>query len=167
MERHSIELIVKALNGHQVKYLIAGGLAVVAHGYVRFTADIDLLLDMDTENLELALAALRTLNYRPRAPVAFEQFLDPHQRRRWINEKDLTVFSLYSPDHPATEIDLFADPPLVFADAYSKAAWMEVAPGIAAAFCSFDDLIALKLKAGRPRDLDDVEQLKKLREDCE
>ena len=39
MERRSIEVIIRALNEAHVRYLIAGGLAVVAHGYVRFTAD--------------------------------------------------------------------------------------------------------------------------------
>jgi hypothetical protein len=38
MEKHSLELIVSSLNRHEVKFLIAGGLAVVAHGYVRFTS---------------------------------------------------------------------------------------------------------------------------------
>jgi hypothetical protein len=164
MEKHSIEIIVSALNKHQVKYLIAGGLAVVAHGYVRFTADIDLLLGMDSQNLTAAIAALKTLNYRPRAPVAFEQFIDPAHRKRWIDQKQITVFSLFSPDHPVTEIDLFVDPPVVFASAYSRAVPLEVAPGIVATFCSFDDLIEMKSKAGRPRDLDDIAQLRKLRD---
>jgi predicted nucleotidyltransferase len=164
MEKHSIEMIVNALNEHQVKYLIAGGLAVVAHGYVRFTADIDLVLGMDNQNLAAAVAALKTLNYRPRAPVAFEQFADPVYRRQWIDQKQITVFSLFSPDHAVTEIDLFVDQPLVFADAYSRAVRMEVAPGIAATFCSLDDLIEMKSKAGRPRDLDDIAQLRKLRD---
>ena len=163
MEKNSIESIVRALNGHQVKYLIAGGLAVVAHGYVRFTADIDLLLAMDTPNLTNAVAALTTLNYLPRAPVLLEQFLDPVLRRQWIDQKGLIVFSLYSPNHPATEIDLFVDPPLIIPDAYSRAVRLEVAPGIAATFCSLDDLIDLKSKAGRPRDLDDIAQLQKLK----
>lgn len=164
MEKRSIELIVHALNTHQVRYLIAGGLAVVAHGYVRFTADLDLLLEMDVPNLTGAISALKTLGYRPRAPVEFEQFIDPVQRKQWIDEKGLVVFSLFSPDHPATEIDLFVDPPLVFADAYMRASKMDVAPGITAIFCSLDDLIELKTKAGRPRDKDDIAQLLKLRE---
>jgi hypothetical protein len=61
MEKHSLEMIVKALNDRQVKYLIAGGLAVVAHGYLRFTADIDLLLSMDEANLKEALEAFSAL----------------------------------------------------------------------------------------------------------
>jgi hypothetical protein len=164
MEKHSVELIVHALNTNQVRYLIAEGLAVVAHGYLRFTADLDLLLAMDEENLAAAVSALKRLNYRPRAPVDFEQFIDSEHRRQWIEEKGLTVFSLYSPDHAATEIDLFVDPPLVFADAYLRAARMEVSPGIMATFCSLDDLIDLKTKAGRPIDREDIVKLRKLHE---
>jgi predicted nucleotidyltransferase len=165
MEKHSIELIVSTLNDHQAKYLIVGGLAVVAHGYVRFTADLDLILSMDTQNLLASVAALSSLKYRPRAPVPFEQFIEPDNRLRWIKEKGLTVFSLYSPDHAVTEIDLFVDPPLIFDQAYSKAIRMEIAPGIEASFCSIEDLIDLKTKAGRPQDLDDIAHLNSLRKD--
>jgi len=45
MTIRSLETIVRALDGARVRYLIVGGLAVVAHGYVRFTADVDLVLD--------------------------------------------------------------------------------------------------------------------------
>jgi len=41
MEKHSVDAIVGALNMANVRYLVAGGLAVVAQGYVRFTADVD------------------------------------------------------------------------------------------------------------------------------
>jgi hypothetical protein len=165
MEKHSLELIAKALNVRQVQYLIAGGLAVVAHGYLRFTADIDLLLSMDEANLRKALEAFSTLRYQPRAPVEMAQFIEPARRREWINEKGMTVFSLFSPEHPASEIDLFVDPPLNFADAYSRASWLEIAPGLRASFCSLDDLIDLKQCAGRPLDLNDIEQLRKLKGD--
>ena len=162
MEKHSVEAIVRELCGKQVRYLIAGGLAVVAHGYVRFTADVDLLLAMDSGNLSAAVSTLQELRYRPRAPVNFEQFIDPACRRQWVEEKGLTVFSLFSPDHPATEIDLFVEPPLDFADAYKRAVYMEVSPSIRAAFCSLDDLIDMKTKAGRPLDMEDIAQLRKL-----
>ncbi len=85
-------------------------------------------------------------------------------RKEWMDQKGMTVFSLFSPDHPVTEIDLFVDPPLVFEEAYSRAVHLEVAPGINATFCSIDDLIDLKSKAGRPRDLDDISQLIKIRD---
>jgi len=36
MEKRSIELVIQALNGHQVRYLVAGGLALRAlHGRCR------------------------------------------------------------------------------------------------------------------------------------
>jgi hypothetical protein len=162
MQKLSVESIVRKLNRNQVQYIIAGGLAVVAHGYVRFTADLDLLLAMDSGNLNAAVAALKELNYRPRAPVDFEEFIDPAHRSQWIEEKGLTVFSLFSPDHPAPEIDIFIEPPLVFADAYSKAVQMEVSPGVKATFCSLEDLIDMKKRVGRPLDLEDIAQLRKL-----
>jgi hypothetical protein len=43
MEVRSIETIVKALNEAGVQYLIVGGLAVNAHGFVRLTRDVDLV----------------------------------------------------------------------------------------------------------------------------
>ena len=45
-----LENIVAALNTAEVNYLIAGGLAVVAHGYVRVTMDVDLVIDFDGWN---------------------------------------------------------------------------------------------------------------------
>jgi hypothetical protein len=162
METSSVESIILALNRNRVQYLIAGGLAVVAHGYVRFTADVDLILAVDQQNLTRAVAALQSIGYQPRAPVPFEDFIDPGKRRQWAAEKNMTVFSLFSPRHPATEIDLFLQPPLNFLRAYAQAVFLDVAPGATATFCSVTDLIELKTKAGRPRDLEDVLQLRRL-----
>ena len=162
MERHSVEAIVRALNQAQVRYLIVGGLAVVAHGYVRFTADIDLVLDPDEAAMRRAVAALTSLGYRPRAPVAFEEFADAACRARWASEKGLTVFSAYSPEHPATEVDLFVETPFDFERAYAGGRALEVAPGLAATFVGVADLIEMKRRAGRPQDLQDVENLRSL-----
>jgi len=46
-----VESIVVALNAAKVRFLIVGGLAVAAHGYLRFTADVDLVLDPEPEAL--------------------------------------------------------------------------------------------------------------------
>jgi predicted nucleotidyltransferase len=164
VKRSSVESIIRALNDARVRYLVVGGLAVVAHGHVRFTADVDLLLDLDEHNLERALAALEDLGYSARAPVPLRDFADRAKRESWIHEKGLTVFSLFSDKHPATEIDLFVDDPLGFDDAYARAAVMEVGPGITATFVGLDDLIRLKRAAGRPQDMLDIEQLDAIRE---
>lgn len=165
VQRRSVELIVQALNAARVRYLIAGGLAVVAHGYVRFTADVDLLLDLEPENLRRAIVAFDELGYRPRAPVALEEFADPAKRTAWVREKGLTVFSLYSPEHPTTEVDLFVTAPLDFEPAYARGVRMEVASGVTATFVSFDDLIILKKQAGRPQDTIDIQRLEALRKE--
>ena len=162
MEQRSIEAVIQALNAGGVRYLVAGGLAVVAHGYVRFTADLDLVLDLEEANVRRALAALAELGYRPRAPVELSEFADAAARAVWIREKGMTVFSLFSTEHAATEIDLFAEAPLDFQQAYASAVRMEVAPGVSATFVNLDDLITLKQRAGRPQDMQDIEQLKKL-----
>jgi len=156
MQRRSIEAIVSALNGADVRYLVVGGLAVVAHGFVRFTADLDMVLDPDPAGVRRAVKALSELGYTPRAPVPFADFEDPEKRRSWIREKGLTVFSLSSKDHPATEIDLFVEPPFEFDLAYARSVRMEVGPGTTASFVGRMDLIDMKRRAGRPQDLSDI-----------
>jgi hypothetical protein len=164
MNRSCVETIVRALNDQQVQYLIAGGLAVVAHGYVRFTADVDLMLAVDQANLIRAVGALSSLGYIPRAPVQFEEFINPAARKLWAEQKNMTVFSLFSPQHSATEIDLFLEPPIDFPRAIAAAKQFEIAPGIFAPFCSIDDLIAMKLKVGRPQDHLDAAELRRLKQ---
>ena len=77
MKLRNIENIFKSLNNADVRYLLAGGLAVVAHGYLRFTADIDIILGMDEDNLMKAVKTFNTLGYKPRAPVELKDFTDP------------------------------------------------------------------------------------------
>lgn len=164
MQKKSVEEIVQALNKASVRYLIAGGLAVVAHGYLRFTADVDIVLDLEVDNASRAMSALSALGYRPRAPVSIQAFADPETRSKWVREKNLTVFSLYSPDHPDTEIDLFVEAPLDFERAHRAAMRVAVGEDAFGIFLSYEDLIALKQTAGRPQDLADIDQLKKCRE---
>jgi hypothetical protein len=159
MERRSVEIIIGSLNQAKVRYLVVGGLAVVAHGFVRFTADIDLVLDPDPGAMRRAVAAFAALGYRPRAPVPFEDFADPGKRTAWLRDKGLTVFSVFSDQHPATEIDLFVETPFDFERVYADADRFEVASGVEATFVSRADLIAMKRKAGRPQDLKDVAEL--------
>jgi hypothetical protein len=164
MERRSVEGIVQALEAAGIRYLVAGGLAVVAHGHVRFTADLDLVLDPAPDALRGAVTALQGLGYRPRAPVSFDEFADPGRRSAWAREKGMTVFSAASPLHPATEIDLFLEPPFDFDAAYVRAARLELAPGVVATFVSLTDLLAMKRAVGRPQDLLDVAALESLRQ---
>lgn len=159
MERRSVEAIVRALNRARVRYLIAGGLAVIAHGYVRFTGDVDLILDLRDANLRRGLRALKELGYRPRAPVALEEFADARKRSQWVREKGMKVFTLVSARHSMTEVDLCAEMPVVFTRAWGRRARREMGPGLSATFVGFEDLLRMKVRAGRPQDRADVREL--------
>ena len=163
MRKSSVQAIFRALNDAGVRYLVAGGLAVVAHGYARFTADLDLILDLEPNNVDRALKVLDALGYQPRAPVALSGFADPAMRADWRTNKGLIAFSLHSSQHPKTEIDLFIDAPLKFESAYRSGLRLDLAPDVTATFVSYPDLVDLKTKAGRPRDVEDIEALRRLR----
>ena len=165
MEKQSVETIVQALNEAKVRYLIVGGLAVVAHGYVRFTADLDLILDLEAANLKSGLAVFTKLGYKPRAPVRLEDFADASIRQRWIDEKGMLVLSLFSPQHQTTEIDLFAQVPFDFGAAYPSALRFEVGTGVQATFVDLERLISLKKQAARPQDLADIAELQTRRKE--
>ncbi|MBT9556679.1 MAG: hypothetical protein IV100_11655 [Myxococcales bacterium] len=160
MQRHSIDAVFRGL--HE-SLLVVDGLAVVTHGYVRFTADLDLVADLEPQNLASFITALESLGYGPQAPVPFSAFADPENRRRWAAEKGLTVISLSSPRHPATEIDLFVESPFDFDDAWGRSTIAEFAEGVPTRVVGLDDLVSMKRKAGRPKDLDDLRQLERLR----
>ena len=69
MDSKGVEAVFSALNRVGARYLVVGGLAVVAHGFLRATLDVDIVLSLDPENVRRALMALSELKYRPRAPV--------------------------------------------------------------------------------------------------
>lgn len=165
MKLASFEAIVRALNGAHVRYLIAGGLAVNAHGYLRFTKDADVVLDLLPENVERALDALQTLGYRPMLPVAARQFADPVQRGRWVREKGMQVFQLWSDEHRETPIDLFAQEPFDFDEEYERALIKPLYGEVEVRFVSIPTLIHMKEAAGREQDRIDIEHLRMRQED--
>jgi hypothetical protein len=89
MEVRSIELIVKTLNDAGVQYLIVGGLAVNAHGFVRLTRDVGIVLRLERENVIRALEALGKAGYKPAIPERAEAFADPETRQRWRHERNI------------------------------------------------------------------------------
>lgn len=163
MTARSVVDIVRALNATGERYLIAGGLAVVAHGYVRFTLDVDLMLDFSSSGLSKVVQALEDLGYEPNiVPVRLKALLDPVQRAGWTHDKGAVVLNLRSAEHVLTGIDVFLDLPLDFDDCWSRMVKIEVEPRMRAPFVSREDLIEMKRRAGRPVDLQDISMLEKL-----
>lgn len=164
MKLAAFETVAKALHAAQVRYLVAGGLAVNAHGYVRLTMDIDLVIALDAGNIRQAFLALAEIGYRPTVPIDAEAFAQPEQRQRWRDEKGMQVLNFHSDAFPGTSVDVFVYEPFDFAREYDSALRGELLPGVTACFVSIPTLIHMKQAAGRPRDLDDIQHLEWLQE---
>jgi hypothetical protein len=163
MEVRSVEAIVKALNGANVQYLIVGGLAVNAHGYERLTADVDLVIGLERDNILAGLRTLMSVGYRMSIPVTPEDFAVEENRERWRKEKDMIVLKLWSDEHRRTTIDVFVYEPFDFKSEYHAATWLPIAAEVRAPIVRFDTLVRMKTEAGRLRDLADVADLERVR----
>lgn len=53
--------LCRSLNEAKVRYVLIGGFAVILHGFVRGTQDIDLLIDPSEENVQRIKKALASL----------------------------------------------------------------------------------------------------------
>jgi hypothetical protein len=161
----SVEAIVRALNEAGVRYLVAGGLAVNAHGYLRFTKDVDVVLQLVPDNIRRAFAALQPLGYKPMAPVSAEQFADRVTREGWIRDKGMQVLQLWSDYHRETSIDIFVQEPFPFDEEYARALIKPLYGSIEVRFVSIPALITMKEAAGREQDRIDIEHLRMRLED--
>jgi hypothetical protein len=161
----TIEAIVRALNAANVPFIVVGGFAVVAHGYVRLTHHIDLVIRLDAGTIQDAFRALASLEYHPRVPVSADAMADPAQRARWIDEKGMQVLNFDSDRHRETPVDIFVREPFDFANEHRRAMVRELAPGVPVRILRLATLLRLKEEAGRPQDLADVAELRSLMAD--
>lgn len=159
MNLRTLETIFRALDSANVQYLVAGGVAVNAYGCQRLTQDLHLAIDLQRENVLRALTVLSGLGYRPVVPVGIEEFADPEKRKEWIEQKHMEVFSLASDTYADTTAGIFAGDPFDFQAEHAAAEIREYAPGVPLSIISLSTLIAIKRRANRPRDQDDVQQL--------
>ena len=59
MDTAILAAVFRALNDEGVRYVVFGGIAVIARGVTRATQDLDLFLDPQPENVEATRRALR------------------------------------------------------------------------------------------------------------
>lgn len=91
MKLSSFEALATALEVAGVRYLVAGGLAVGAHGYLRFTKDVDIVIQLIPDNIERTFSALASLGYEPIVPITMEQFSNSELRQSWIRDKGMQM----------------------------------------------------------------------------
>lgn len=155
--------IFERLNLDQVRYVVAGGIALVLHGVVRLTADLDIIVDLSPENVKRFIITIERLGYRPKIPVRAMDFALPEKREEWVEKKGMKVFTFYHPSKNEELIDVFVREPVPFAE-LDREKKEVVADGIAIPIASIRHLKEMKRAAGRTQDLADIRSLNNLEE---
>lgn len=140
--------IVASLNKHQADFMIIGGFAVVYHGHIRATKDLDLYIRRTEENAKRVVAALEEVGFASpeMTPAVF------------------TADNGISLGTSPLQIDILSNLRGVDFDK----AWAGRERGSfgreTVNYISREDLISNKHAAGRPVDLDDARELEKGRD---
>lgn len=143
--------VIRALNAHGVDFMIVGGFAVAAHGVVRATRDLDLVVDRGLGNAERLSAALSDLGAESATEPSAE--LTPELLARRADRLLATRFG---------DVHLLRDVP-------GLPTFRELLPGTQIELegervlvCSLADLRRAKSAAGRAKDLVDLAELDEL-----
>jgi predicted nucleotidyltransferase len=150
------EGLFRALVDHRVEFVVIGGLAAVAHGSARATADLDIVPERSDENLARLVAALGGHSpYLRGAPAGLPFRLDVDTLKAGLN------FTLTT---DLGSIDLLGE--VVGGGRYAAlepdAVRIELF-GLPVRIASLERLIAMKRAAGRPKDLEAIAELEALR----
>jgi len=141
-----IESLLRSLNDHEVEYVLIGATAFPVHGYARATLDVDVFIRATPENVRRTRLALTAFGYDVR-DVTDQEFLTKKILiRQYMVETDV---------HPFVR-------GVTFDEVWSRRI-LDRLGETAAAFASLDDLIRMKEAAGRPKDLEDLRVLRRLR----
>lgn len=140
--------ILADLESAAVRYVLIGGIAVIRHGVVRATRDIDAVVAQDEENLRRVLELID--RWGATRPDGSPLPHDAPLRGRVLNLAT-----------PHGDVDLLPDrpPAQTFAKLLERADVRRV-DGVPAPIVSLADLVALKRAAGRSRDRADLESLR-------
>ncbi|MGB7392859.1 MAG: DUF6036 family nucleotidyltransferase [Pricia sp.] len=146
-----IDNFIRLSNKYGVRMLMVGGGAVNFHGYQRHSADVDFWIDMHPENLDKLLSVFEKMDYE------LEDFPEAvKQKQQNISVKfspldlDLELITNFSVNKDFEEA--FKDSEVVSGKDDPDLRWN---------ILSFNDLIISKIKAGRPKDLLDIQELQK------
>jgi predicted nucleotidyltransferase len=138
--------VCAALNAAGARYLVMGGTACALHGYLRYTRDVDILIEKSRDNVERVLAALGGLGY------GFASRLTPED----ILGHPITVIG----DDPAVDI-FWAGVDVNYRSAAPNALTVDL-DGVTVPLIGLDDLIRSK-RTGRAQDVADIEALEQIR----
>jgi predicted nucleotidyltransferase len=140
-----------------VHFVLVGGLAVNAWGYLRGTRDVDVVPEPSSENLTKLDALLRELGGKVNAGG---RLLDSASISTFLRTGDRTLVAT-----ELGQVDVLQGLPQVprFEILDQEATEVEL-DGLAVRVCSLDHLLQMKRASDRPRDRDDLEALEAAQE---
>jgi len=109
------------------------------------------------------MQVLDSCGLKARAPVPLSDFADANKRRDWVENRNMLVFQVWHPSDPFCTVDLFIRNPIDFEGLWQRS----VSANLGRTGCriaGIEDLIAMKTQAGRPQDLRDIEELRRIQQ---
>lgn len=152
--------ILNQLHDHHVDFVIVGGVAASLHGGSRVTFDLDVVPRLAPGSWQAAVDLLWSLGARPRIPEPVERIRDVEQVRQWRRDKGMLALTFRMPDG-SVEVDLLVGESDAF-DALRQRAVTVTVDRRTFFVASIDDLISMKRRAGRPRDVLDIAELRNI-----
>lgn len=148
------ERILEVLAEHGVDLLVAGGVAVIAHGYVRLTVDVDVIPSPDAQNLKRLADALRDLDASAIGARGEDLPLD-------LSHAESLAVGNYFLNTRFGALDLLnGTRPDLHRYRHLASAAVDAQLGARTVrIVGKDDLIAMKREAGRDKDLRDIAAL--------
>ena len=135
---------VQLLNEHKVEYVVLGGFAVIIHGFVRTTGDIDILINTTEENADKMLLVMLKFGY---GEYDFEL-------KDFMEEPGCISLDRYN-----GKIEILTSTiGVTFEECYKNKLVIET-QGVAVNYIGLQDLIKNKKAVGRPKDLEDLRNL--------
>jgi len=147
------DAILGVLSEYRVDFVVIGGIAVQAHGYLRSTKDLDIVARPSALNLSRLSEALAALEARPRGSARIN-LGDPNQLRR----SPLIAVMTSAGPLDLLNLEHLAGAPRDY-DALCERALKVDLPVGTVAVAGLSDLIRMKRAAGREHDLADIEAL--------
>lgn len=135
-----------ALHQCQVRYILVGGYSVILHGYSRTTGDMDIWVEKSGQNYDKLVKAFRL----------FGMAIFDMTAENFLNNPAIDVFTF---GRQPVAIDIITSiKGLDFSTAYDHAKDVEVEE-LLIRLIHYNDLLTAKKAAGRPRDINDIENL--------
>lgn len=135
---------IQLLNDNDVHYLVVGGHAVAFHGHPRYTKDLDVWVWIDEANAQKIVVALNQFGFASLG-LTVADFLEPN-----------TTIQL---GYPPSRIDILVGLSGMNFEQCFKERVETILDGLKVNFIDLESLRRAKRLSGRPRDLDDLDQL--------